>query len=488
MRASCLRALRHAPQGSVTAGSRGFASAPAEQVESAVLDSVHLAQSAPVLLQLAERQWGASATLPLTIMPGMEKSGRIGVMRDAFTPFNAKEYPLHSTIASLGEGKATVHSSAALHPQGIVVDEYIKDTTNGVYRLTNVATDLLRLLRRENIQVCAVPDVAAAAKQNSVKALQRGARQCTNEVLMIAPTAFGFNDQTAQDNSFMHASREGGSTEAGSDVTHQVLREFSGLYRELTESAGVQVNLFQHNLSHGTPDAVFPNNWFSTHPASETGGKSAMVLYPMKTKNRAAERRDDIIACIQQRGYTDMFDMSTSEASNKYLEGTGALVPDRVNGIVYVNLSERADEKLAQQWADSLGYKEVVTFRTHDKRNKAVYHTNVMLCVGTDVAIVCADGVTDSKERQRLLSSLSAHQTVVQITTDQMDALCGNVLELEDGKGLPVLAMSTQAYNAFTGDQKRTMRQHVAAIHHAPIDTIEHVGGGGVRCSLAELF
>lgn len=92
-----------------------------------------------------------------------------------------------------------------------------------------------RLLRRENIKVCAVPDVAAASKQNSAKAMQRGARQCTNEVLMIAPTAFGFNDQTAQDNSFMHASREGGSTDAGSDVTQHVLREFSGLYRELTE-------------------------------------------------------------------------------------------------------------------------------------------------------------------------------------------------------------------------------------------------------------
>lgn len=92
-----------------------------------------------------------------------------------------------------------------------------------------------RLLRREGIKVCAVPDVAVAAKQNSVKAMKRGSRQCTNEVLMVAPTAFGFNDQTAQDNSFMHASREGGSTEAGSDVTHHVLREFSGLYRELTE-------------------------------------------------------------------------------------------------------------------------------------------------------------------------------------------------------------------------------------------------------------
>ncbi|DBA84070.1 hypothetical protein WJX77_002568 [Trebouxia sp. C0004] len=488
MRANCLRLLRNSSTYCSSSSHRCFASAPAAQGKSGVIESVQLTQSAPLLVQLAERQWGASATLPLSILPGSSKSSRIGVIRDAFTPFNAREYPLHSTIASLGEGQAAVHSAAAFNPQGIVVDEYVQDKANGVYRLTNVATDLLRLLRRENIKVCAVPDVAAASKQNSAKAMQRGARQCTNEVLMVAPTAFGFNDQTAQDNSFMHASREGGSTDAGSDVTQHVLREFSGLYRELTESAGIQVNLFQHTLSHGTPDAVFPNNWFSTHPASESGQESAMVLYPMKTKNRAAERREDIIACIQQRGYSNMFDMSSSEASNKYLEGTGALVPDRVNGIVYVNLSERADEKLAQQWADQLGYKDVVTFRTLDRRSKAVYHTNVMLCVGTDVAIVCAEGVKDDKERQRLLSSLGSHQTVVQITSDQMDALCGNVLELEDGKGLPILAMSTQAYNAFTEEQRKTMLKHVAAIHHAPIDTIEHVGGGGVRCSLAELF
>ncbi|KAL3139071.1 hypothetical protein ABBQ32_005868 [Trebouxia sp. C0010 RCD-2024] len=488
MRSSCCKLLRSIATSYIGVGYKGFASAPAVRVETAVADTVHLAKTAPVLVQLSERQWGASATLPLDTVPEAGSSGRIGVVRDAFTPFNAREYPLHTTIASLAEGQVAVHSAAAFEPQGIVVDEYVKDSARGVYRLTNIATDLLRLLRREGIKVCAVPDVTTAAKQNSVKAMQRGSRQCTNEVLMVAPTAFGFNDQTAQDNSFMHASREGGSTEAGSDVTQHVLREFSGLYRELTENAGVQVKLFQHTLEHGTPDAVFPNNWFSTHPASETGQESALVLYPMKTKNRAAERRGDIIACIKQRGYRQLFDMSSSEAANKYLEGTGALVPDRVNGVVYVNLSERADERLAQQWAHDLGYKDVVTFRTHDKRNKAVYHTNVMLCVGTDVAIVCAEGVTQDSDRQRLLASLGAHQTVVQISSDQMDALCGNVLELEDGKGLPILAMSSQAYNAFTNDQKKVMRKHVAAIHHAPIDTIEHVGGGGVRCSLAELF
>jgi hypothetical protein len=117
-----------------------------------------------------------------------------------------------------------------------------------------------------------------------------------------------------------------------------------------------------------------------------------------------------------------------------------------------------------------------------------VYHTNVMMAVGTGVAVVCADSVPDPAERARLLAALSRSHEVVQISLAQMDALCGNVLELRGGHGLPVMAMSTQAYNAFTEDQRRVMRRHVAALVHAPIDTLESVGGGGVRCALAELF
>jgi len=132
-----------------------------------------------------------------------------------------------------------------------------------------------------------------------------------------------------------------------------------------------------------------------------------------------------------------------------------------------------------------MGYKDLVTFRSTDLRGKSVYHTNVMMAIGTDVAIVCAESVADAKERQHLLARLSKTHEVVQISLAQMDSLCGNALELEDGRGLPVMAMSSQAYNAFTPDQRAVMRRHVAELVHAPIDTLERVGGGGVRCTLA---
>ncbi|GIL62309.1 hypothetical protein Vafri_16587 [Volvox africanus] len=305
---------------------------------------------------------------------------------------------------------------------------------------------------------------------------------------MVAPTAFGFNEQAAQDNSFMHAAAKPGE---GNDLTRQVLREFAGLHHVLTQVAGVKVNLFEHNLSHGTPDACFPNNWFSTHPAGEAAGgvkEATLVFYPMKCPNRAAERREDIKKVLATKGYGRVYDMSVEEANKKYFEGTGVLVIDRVNGVVYVDISERADRSLAEEWTQKMGYKELVAFRSTDLRGKSVYHTNVMMAVGTGVAIVCADSVKDAKERQHLLSSLRRTHEVVEISLAQMDALCGNALELEDARGLPVMAMSTQAYNAFTEEQRRVMRRHVADLVHAPIDTLERVGGGGVRCTLAEIF
>jgi hypothetical protein len=125
----------------------------------------------------------------------------------------------------------------------------------------------------------------------------------------------------------------------------------------------------------------------------------------LQCPNRAAERRPDIIEVLRAKGYTQVYDMSGEEANKRYFEGTGVLVIDRINGVAYVDISERADARLAEQWAERMGYKELVTFRSTDARKKSVYHTNVMMAVGTDVAIVCAESVADEKERKRLLVS-----------------------------------------------------------------------------------
>lgn len=399
-----------------------------------------------------------------------------------------------------------------------MVDEYERcgadDAGRGGWRLSRVATRAPEFFSRQGLRVALVPDVASAASSAASSAAPNAARiaaagaspQSTNSVLMVAPTAFGFNEQAAQDNSFMHAGEA--ASEGGSPLTRQVLKEFAGLYRALTEGAGVRVSLVQHSVSHGTPDACFPNNWVSTHSAGEGGagkggvggngkGGRTLVLYPMKCPNRAAERRADVIGALQAAHgpYDRIVDMTGAEAGEglpggqpQYFEGTGVLVLDRVNGVAYVNLSERAHEDQARAWVEALGYNDLVTFRSSDLRGKPVYHTNVMMAVGTGVAVVCADSVRDAGERARLLASLSKSHEVVQISLEQMDALCGNVLELQSGDGLPVMAMSSQAYHSFDDSQRAAMRRHVAALVHAPIDTLEKVGGGGVRCALAELF
>ncbi|MEW5308120.1 MAG: hypothetical protein WDW38_000101 [Sanguina aurantia] len=374
-----------------------------------------------------------------------------------------------------------------------LVDEYDVDAATGAARRRpwSFPVDLVSYVHQQEILSVLVPDVEAAEVEamTAVRGASLGVRQSTNTILMVSPTAFGFNEQAAQDNSFMHVASAPG---AGSELTRTVLREYAGLHHALTEVAGVQVEMYEHHLSHGTPDAVFPNNWFSTHAEGEGDGKvgeATMVLYPMKCPNRSAERRVETIQSLRSRfDYSKLVDMSGEEANKKYFEGTGVLVLDRINGTAYVDLSERADAGLAADWVEKIGYSNLVTFRSSDLRGSSVYHTNVMMAIGTGVAIVCAESVKDDRERQHLLASLRKTHEVVEISLKQQDSLCGNALEVEGGKGLPLMAMSTQAYRAFTDDQLRVIRRHVQDIVHAPIDTLERVGGGGVRCTLAELF
>ncbi len=477
-------------------------------------------------MRLRDRAWGALASLPAAALaaaaPGAPPPPRLAVVRAAFAAHDEAPRALADAVAPLAPGLAAVAADLALPRERLVVDEYAlapPATWDGTssrpagteeqYRLVSVGGDLVRFLAAHGVRMRHVPDVraaaaaAVAAAAAGAAAHARGPRQSTNEVLMVAPTAFGFNAQAAQDNTFMNAGApSGGAAAPGGAVTRAVLAEFAGLHHELTEVAGVRVNLFQHALQHGTPDAVFPNNWFSTHAAGEGGGVggssgpaggagsgSTLVFYPMKCPNRAAERRADVVAALAALGFGRTLDLvAGEEAAGRYFEGTGVLVLDRVRGVAYVALSERADARLAERWAHEMGYKEVVTFHATDAAGAPVYHTNVMMAIGTGVAVACLESVADERERRRLRAALERHHEVVDISRAQMAALCGNVLELEDGRGLPVLALSTRAYNAFTGDQRRALRRHVAALHHAPIDTLEHVGGGGVRCTLAEIF
>ena len=354
----------------------------------------------------------------------------------------------------------------------VVLDEYVFDAAADEYRL------VLRDARSAHVE---------AGVEAEAEVQGKGPSQSTNEVLMVAPTAFRFNALAAEDNAFMNVEQE----DATQSIRSQVLREYAKLYSELAES-GLTIRLFQHGEKHNAPDSCFPNNWFSTHAASEANGgvgMSTLVYYPMKCENRRRERREDIKAVLEQAiGFDRVVDLSCVEGEGRYLEGTGALVLDRVNGVAYVALSERADAGLAERWVELLGYKDLVTFRSVDAHGSTVYHTNVMMAVGTSVAVVCLESVVDAEERRRLMERLSATHEIVEITFEQMGALCGNLLEVRDAAGRPVMAMSTRAYDAFSPEQRAAILKHVHAIHHAPVDMLEHVGGGGVRCTLAEIF
>lgn len=451
----------------------------------------------PMLVRLHERGWGALAALPASKISDAGYQGAtlphsIAVVRDAFAAHDESPRLLAESLQPLGPGLAAVASNILEPHERLVVDQYEFRPEDEHYHLLSIGTDLIRFLRGHGVALRHVPDVRAAAaslkEHFKTEASLSTVKQSSNEVLMVAPTAFVFNHEAAEDNTFMNAINTVTGDQMSPNVTRQVLREFSELYDVLTERAGVKVNLFQHSLDHGTPDAVFPNNWFSTHPAGECPYGSTLVYYPMKCPNRQAERREDIMGVLSHMGYDRIVDMSAEESKDRYFEGTGVLVLDRVRQIAYVALSERADVKLAEKWVDELGYKDLVTFHSTDHAGMPVYHTNVMMAIGTGASVVCLESIADAKERQRLVDVLGKSHEIVDISRDQMAALCGNVLEVEDGRGLPVLAMSTRAFNAFTEAQKKTMRKHVAALHHANIDTLEHIGGGGVRCTLAEVF
>lgn len=299
--------------------------------------------------------------------------------------------------------------------------------------------------------------------------------QCATAVLMVRPARFGFNVQTAASNGFQHIpGAEPGGVEAAA------LREFDGLAAALRR-AGVEVVDVADTSEPPKPDAVFPNNWVSFH------ADGTVVLYPMLATNRRAERREDLIAQTVQRGrfrVTRTVDLSAHESSGGYLEGTGSLVLDRTARKAYAALSPRTDLEVLGDFAQQLDY-DLVTFDAHDARGGALYHTNVLMAIGARCAVVCGEAITDPAHRTAVFASLGAAHDVVDISRAQMLDFAGNILELRGADG-PVIAMSDRACAAFDGAQRRVLESYGSVVT-AAVPTIEHVGGGSVRCMLAEI-
>lgn len=294
---------------------------------------------------------------------------------------------------------------------------------------------------------------------------------------MIRPVRFESNPMTAASNRFQ------GRNDAAPDAQQAAARrEFNAAVGTLRDSA-IEVIVVDDTPEPHTPDSIFPNNWISTH------ADGRVVLYPMEAENRRTERRVDIIEHLADncgRQVTEVVDLSAHEQNGHFLEGTGSMVFDRVNHIVYACLSSRTHLDPLGDFAQRMGY-EVVAFDAVDRNGVAIYHTNVLMNVGEEVAVICDAAIPREGQRNAVLGRLrdTGHE-VMRLDYDQLDAFAGNMLELRNGDGERVLAMSRQARAALEPGQLATLEAGARVIS-LPIDSIESSAGGSVRCMLAEI-
>jgi hypothetical protein len=292
-------------------------------------------------------------------------------------------------------------------------------------------------------------------------------------VLLVRPACFGFNTEAAQSNVFAHAS-------ADSDLQGKALAEFDGLARRLSD-AGIEILTLEDTASPAKPDAVFPNNWFTTH------ADGALVLYPMATAPRRLERRvEDVGALVEKHGFElrRTVDLSAHEAEGRFLEGTGSLLLDRSRNRAFASLSQRTDPEVIADFDRQLGYSTFV-FDARDPGGRPIYHTNVLLSLGTSFAVLCLEAVAP-EHRNALVAQLEeSGRTIVELSFAQLRRFGCNVLELQ-GRGGPVIAMSAKARANLKPDQISALEKF-GDILAADIPTIEAVGGGSVRCMIAEI-
>lgn len=306
-------------------------------------------------------------------------------------------------------------------------------------------------------------------------------KQTTNSILMIRPVAFRMNEQTAVNNYYQKVIDE----LSPQTVNQKAQREFDEFVQKL-KMAGVDVTVVNDTPNPDTPDSIFPNNWISFH---ENGD---VVLYPMFAKNRRAERREDLLDLLEEKGFAieSIVDYTEAEEDGIFLEGTGSLLLDRANGKAYCALSPRADEELLIEFCEDFDLGPVIfeAYQTVNGNRELIYHTNVMMCLGETFAVICADCIDDKQERKTVLDSLKQDgKEIILITEDQVNQFAGNMLEVRGSDDRRLLVMSSAAHKSLTQDQISRLEKH-ATILSSSLDTIEACGGGSARCMMAEIF
>ena len=304
-------------------------------------------------------------------------------------------------------------------------------------------------------------------------------KQITDTVLMIRPVRFRTNEETIVNNYFQK-----GINITQEEINQKAQQEFDRLVQKLRE-VGVHVIQVEDIYEQDTPDSIFPNNWISFHNNGD------VAIYPMFAENRRRERREDILDIVEEVGFEieNVFDYTEAENEGIFLEGTGAMVLDRIHRKAYCALSPRASEELFIEFCEDFEYTPVIfrAFQKTDGELKPIYHTNVMMALGRTFAIVCLDTIEDKNERKNVLNHLKEDKKeIITISREQVDYYAGNMLEVK-GKEHSYLVMSQTAYQSLTPQQIEAIERHTQILY-SDLSTIEICGGGSARCMLAEVF
>ena len=302
-------------------------------------------------------------------------------------------------------------------------------------------------------------------------------QQTTSNLLMVRPSNFGFNEETAQNNAFQ-TKDESLSQE---QISEKARVEFD-IFVETLRGQGVNVIVAEDSATPVKPDAVFPNNWVTMH------ADGTMILYPMFAQARRLERDENIIQLIENQFVVKTkIHLEQYESVEKYLEGTGSMILDRANEIVYACLSVRTDLALLDELCDILHYKRVA-FTAVDGNGQDIYHTNVMMALGETFVVICLETIRDEAERLNLIKLFElTNKEIIEISLAQMMLFAGNMLQVRNEEGDTFLVMSDQAYNSLNTAQINHIQRHTQFIF-ADIKTIETYGGGSARCMMAEIF
>ncbi len=300
--------------------------------------------------------------------------------------------------------------------------------------------------------------------------------QVTNNIVMVRPARFYFNYETAVNNHYQNFDDENIEL-----INERAVNEFDLFAKKISEK-GVKVNIIQDTYEPSTPDSIFPNNWFSSH------AEGVLFFYPMFANNRREELkkfREKLYDIINKESL-NIIDYSLKVNDNTFLEGTGSIVLDRKNKKAYCSLSQRSDEKLFKIFCKEIGYKPIIFSSFQD--GKQIYHTNVMMSIGENRAIVCLECIPEKEEREKLRKELEeSGKEIIEISLEQVKKFLGNTLELIGKNEKRFIVMSKTAYDSLNEEQKERILKDTEIVY-SDIQTIEFYGGGSARCMIGEIF